>query len=218
MTKVVLVLLTVTLSLGLFAQNAEQAGETVRSSWAISAGGSFPLGDFRNSPIDGRTKSGAALSGEFAVGASTAWISSILVSYNPTEPTLFTLDEATVSTGPWWTIWPMTGIAWRTAASPALSLELNAQVGLFLGNSPAVTVTTNGGGNAAVSSDRALAVSAGVGAGATFSDHYAVKIRYLYAKPRYDLTILDTNSLFLTSTERRQQTTSVLVVTLGWAW
>jgi hypothetical protein len=218
MTKTALLLFTAQLTTSLFAQDSTNAGEVVRKSFTLSAGTSLPLGDFGDGLRHPAAQLGAALSADFAIGGSTAWISSILVSYNTSDHNIVMVDSPggeTLTIDPWWTIWPMTGIEWCADPSPSVVLAFSGQVGCFIGISPWFILHYPPNGDASISSDRALAVSIGAAAGATFSNHYAVKVRYLYAKPSYDLTFTD---LGVTSTTRESRPTSLLALTLGWTW
>ena len=221
MTKTVFLFLASLLTTGLFAQDSTHAREAVRNSFTLSAGASLPLGNFGDagrgeSVRGGAAKTGAALSADIAVGGATAWITSLLVSFNPSDGSaLSTLSGSDVTVDPWWTIWPMTGIEWLSDVSPTVVLTICGQIGCFVGISPWTTVHGPSFTIASVASDRAPAVSVGAAAGATISDHYAAKLRYLYAKPSYDLTITDVG---VTTTSHESRPTSLLVFTLGWTW
>lgn len=210
MMKFLAAAIVLCLSPRLCAQTADSASERTRVTFRLSAGPAIPVGDFGGAET-AAARTGGAASAEIAVGASTSWISGITLAYNPSKEGDAIPDDWEISVDPWWTLWPMSGIRWRTDASPGVAFSLTGQIGLFIGRSPAIVIHSPVG-DATASSDRSLAVSAGLAGEISLSDRFALGIRCLYAKPEYDVTVTD---LGLTTTETESQTTSLLVLSFG---
>ena len=209
--KLILLLFIVFLSPILFAQTPDLTAEFDNSRFSLSIGPTFPIGSFANI-TDGAAKTGIGVSADLSIGSTPSWFSTLNISYNGVSNGALGVPQGvSVSYGPWWTIWPMSGMKLQWDVSQITTFYVAGQIGLLIGVSPGVSVSSSGG-SATISSDAGVTFAAGLGGGVVINNQFIVGAKYLYGKPEYDLKIVDVG---VSNTAHVQQSTSIIMLTLG---
>ena len=151
--------------------------------------------------------------------AGLAWWNTVAVSFNSLNEQLVEdlagVNSVSGDMGSWTTIWPMTGLRYTTWVAPGVSIYATGQVGVLLGSTPEVSVSS-GGFSYSSKSFSSSAVAYGFGAGVLVANRFAAGIRYLTGQPEYEFEFRASGPGFTsTTTGKIDQPTSVFQITVG---
>lgn len=183
---------------------AQAQQDSLGKKWSFQIGGglSLPVGDFgsTSSANAGGAKTGFTFNADLGrvLGGGFAWWTSLIYSRNSLNDefvqTLTGTSSFSGDLGSWTTIWPMTGVRYFGTTSPTIGIYGIGQIGLLLGSTPEVSVTS-GGSRVTSKSKSSSALAFGFGGGLIIKNRFNVGIRYITAQPQYDLQQTVTISL-----------------------
>jgi hypothetical protein len=134
------------------------------------------------------------------------------VSFNSLDAAALSGFHADV--GSWTSIWALTGIRLTGKVSPYVSLYGQGQLGVLFGSTPEITLSV---ANLVASqpSASASAVAFGLGAGTIVRDRFILGVRYMYAKPEYEVRATGGG---MTVSGTAQQATGMFQLLAGFVW
>lgn len=192
------------------------------SHFTLLGGLALPVGDF------GSTTSGAAKLGftagaeyELRLGKYVGWITQFSFCYNPLDEqamrTTLGLNSSSINltSTPWLTYSPMTGVKLTGPVSPAFSLFCIGAVGAAFGTSPEINISGPGG---AIRQDAASATAFAYSfcAGFVIEEVFRLDVKYISGTPKYDLIIHGAaGGQVVSGMGQYEQATSLILIEAG---
>lgn len=216
---------TAALTLALLSQTGTaQTGLVMsRINVQVFGGLSLPTGDFAStSSVEaGGAKTGFVVGGELGVNfvAGLAWWNTVAVSFSSLNDELVKnlagLTSVSGDIGSWTTVWPMTGLRYTTWVAPGVTIYATGQVGILIGSSPEVSVSS-GVFRYSAKSFSSSAFAYGFGAGVLIANRFTAGVRYMTGQPEYDVEYqVSAPGFTSTTTGKTGQPTSIFQLTVG---